>query len=213
MDRKLRNAITLFLLQLVLSLPFYTTSAYAAISGITVKGSDNLEGFARSNDFLNFIVRASIGNQTIAREQVRLGASILFDKCSPLPNDAHECTLKFPAAGKQDFEAKEILFTINLFKDKAGAQIEDSKTGSVLIDNKAPEAKLSLAKNRLSSRDSLMLNYEAADFACNDASCSGRCVGLKGLELSSPAGFKESIDLANIAGCTAKDALSIDIKK
>ena len=44
---KIKNVITVFLLQLVLTLPFYTTSVYATINDISVKGSDGIERFAK----------------------------------------------------------------------------------------------------------------------------------------------------------------------
>ena len=43
--------IASFLIVLVLTIPFYTTSVYATINRIAVKGTDGIEGFAKSNDF------------------------------------------------------------------------------------------------------------------------------------------------------------------
>lgn len=198
-----------FLIALVLTIPSNVSIAYGAISKITVKGGEGIEGFAKSNDFLIFEVLAAIGNETINREQVKLGTTI-FDNCAK-KNNLHECTLRVPSAGTQTFEPRAIPFTINLFKGNGA--VDDSKTGTILIDNKAPQLKLALSKSKFSSRDAIVLNYEATDAACNDAACSGKCIGIEGIDFSSDAGFKDSIEFKNLTSCSAKNSITIEIKK
>ena len=60
MKSRVKDWITVFLIQLVITIPFYTTSVYAAttspidgsIDQISVAGSDGINGFAKSEDFL-----------------------------------------------------------------------------------------------------------------------------------------------------------------
>src|SRR3989338_9471674 len=105
--------IVSFLIVLVLTIPFYTTSVYATISKVTVKGSDGIESYAKATDFLNFNVQASITNDTITNDQVVLGSNIQFDRCTASISNGSECTLRFPGNGTEQFEAKSVPFTIN----------------------------------------------------------------------------------------------------
>src|SRR3989338_2655801 len=93
--------IASFLAVLVMTIPFYTTSVYAAINKISAKGSDGIEGFARQEDFVNIEVQASIPDDTITPDQVVLGLepSIQFDKCTASSNSSFVCTLRFPGNG------------------------------------------------------------------------------------------------------------------
>ncbi|MBI3035494.1 hypothetical protein HYY71_04165 [Candidatus Woesearchaeota archaeon] len=171
--------IASFLIVLVLTLPFYTTSVYAAINRITARGGNGIEGFARANDFLNFNAQVSIGNDTITSNQVVLGSNVQFDRCASIGNGS-ECTLRLPRNGTQSFEPRQIPFAINLFRDDG--RLDESRTSNVTIDNKAPQVRLSITQNLFSSQQNVVINFEVTDTACNDPSCAGRCVGIKNIE-------------------------------
>ncbi|MDP3765568.1 MAG: hypothetical protein Q8R04_03580, partial [Nanoarchaeota archaeon] len=206
------QSIASFLIALVLTIPFYTTSVYATINKVTVKGSDGIEGFAKAIDFLNFNALVSISGDTITNNQVALALSpgIQFDKCTASLSNGSECTLRFPANGTDSFEARSIPFTINLFKDDE--TLDDSKSSTLTIDNKAPQVKLSVSQSKFSSKQNVVVNYDVTDFACDDASCSGKCVGIKNIELYTLDGaFRQSIDAAT-NDCNIKSSISVDPK-
>src|SRR3989338_5342689 len=202
--------IASFLIVLVLTIPFYVASAYATIDRITVKGGDNIEGFAKANDFLNFNAQASITNDTITNEQVVLGSNVRFDRCNPSGNGS-ECTLRFPSNGTESFEPRAVSFTINLFDDNRTRV--DTKSSSITIDNKPPQIRLSVPQNRFSSQQNVVINYEVTDFACDDASCSGRCVGIKNIEFnSSDNAFQQTVEVtAN--NCINSSSISIEVNR
>jgi len=212
--------IASFLVALVISIPLNFAIVYAAINSVSAKGSDGVEGLAKSQDTLTFTVTASSDSGPITKERVSLGTTLKFDKCTGLAeNDFEsendfECTLKFPKTGKETFEAKAIPYTINLYRINS-TTIEDSLTGSFIIDNKAPEVKLDTLKNKFSSEEQIVVNYEATDFACDDPSCSNACVGLKSIDIYTIDGsFKQSIDGSNITNtCNIKSSVTIEAKK
>ena len=171
--------IASFLIALVLTIPFYATSVYAAINSVSVKGSDGIEGFAKAADFLNFNVQASISADTITNDQVVLGTGVQFDKCTATANNGSECTLRFPSNGTENFEAKSVAFTINLFKDDK--TLDDSKSSSITVDSKAPKVKLN-SQSKFSSQQNVVIDYNVTDLACDDPSCSSKCVGIKNIE-------------------------------
>ena len=152
------HSIALLLIFLILTIPFYTTSVYATISSVSVKGSAGVEGYAKSTDFLNFKILAFILNNTITNNQVFLGSGIVFDTCAPSINNGSECKLRFPSNnGTEQFESKAIPFTIKLFNDN-GAQ-DDSKVSTVVIDVKAPELKISMPQQKFTSKQDVVFNY------------------------------------------------------
>lgn len=213
MDRtKYIQFIASSLIALVLTIPFYTTSVYAAINRIAVKGSDGIEGFAKSNDFLQFDVQASvIDDDKITGEQVVLGEGIKFDKCSPSISGGFECALRVPSNGTSSFEAAVTPFTVKLLNDNK--TVEDSKSGTVVIDNKAPQVALSVSQSKFSSQQNVTIRYKAADFACEGNSCDGKCAGIKSIEFFTLNGsFNEKIDVTTSA-CTLESEIAIDSKR
>ncbi|MBI4140768.1 hypothetical protein HY485_02930 [Candidatus Woesearchaeota archaeon] len=207
------HSIASLLIFLILTIPFYTTSVYAAINRISVKGSAGIEGYARKTDFLTFNVHALISNDTITNNQVILGTEIRFDACSGAFDNGSVCTLRFPSNGTEQFESKVLPFTIKLFRDNG--TLDDSKVSEVVIDTKAPVLKISLPQQRFSSKQNVVVNYEATDFACDDASCSNKCAGLKSIDFNSSSGFKQTIafNTSNISGCTANSSITIESKR
>ncbi|MBI2654973.1 hypothetical protein HYX06_00930 [Candidatus Woesearchaeota archaeon] len=217
-QEKYLQFIASFLIALVVTIPFYVTGAYAGIDKVTVKGSDGIEGIARPSDALDFSVEATSATTQITKDNVYLGANIKFDNCasgtatSGTANSA-VCTLKYPAAGKQNFGNNPVQFVISLFKDAAKTQLEDSKAGTVAVDSLPPVLQLSAPKETFSAAESILLDYEVTDLSCNGASCAGRCSGIKSIEFASSDGsFKQAID-PKTEGCTIKDRLTLDAKK
>ena len=201
-----------FMIVLVMTLPFYASEVYAGIEKITIKGTDGIEGFARSQDTLEFSVEATTANGTLTKDQIYVG-NTKFDKCASSQSGASTCTLKYPASGKQQFESKPVPFAIYLYKDSSKQQLEDSMSGTVLIDSIAPSLQLSVQKNTFSGQENIELNYQASDLSCIDPACASQCAGLKSIEFSGGNGsFKQAVS-PNLTGCSASGSISIDSKK
>jgi len=173
--------IASFLICLVLTIPFYVTSVHATLNSIGVKGSDNINSYAKANDFLTFNAQASIaGDASITTNQVQLGSGLQFNTCTAALN-VTDCTLRFPAAGSDSFELKSIPFTIKLFKDDGS--LDDEKSGVVTIDHIPPQVILNTPQAIFTSQQNVIVNYAASDTACNDPTCLGKCSGLKNIEI------------------------------
>ncbi len=198
--------IASFMIVLILTIPFYTTSVYAKINKITVTGGDGIAGFAKSNDLLNFDVQASLFNETVTNDKVLLGASIKFGTCTSITNGS-DCILRFPGNGTQPFEAKLIPFTINLIR--SNGTIDDSKQGNVIIDNKAPQVKLTIKQKTSSSQGNFIINFDVTDFACDDPSCANICVGIKSIDFFTLDGsFQQTLN-PSTSSCNVNSDLTI----
>ena len=200
-----------FLIVLIVTIPLYVADVYANIESVSVKGSDGIEAYARPSDFLNFKVKASINGTKIAPEQVILGSDYKFQKCASGVEGSYECTLRFPATGNDDFEARSLSYTINLF-DENGT-LDDSVTDEFTIDNKPPEVTVSATKDKYSSKENVTINYEITDFACDDDLCSGKCSGIKDVEFSSSdKSFSQKVDVST-SDCSYSGSISIESTK
>ena len=209
MKSKTKEWITIFLIQLILSLPFYTTNVYATINSVSVKGSNGIEGFSKQNDFLTLNVQASIAGDTITNDQVALGSGIQFNSCAPSVTNGYDCTLRFPGNGTQSFDVRSVPLAVSLFKDDK--TLDDSKVVNITIDNKPPQVQL-ITEQKFSSQQNVVINYDAADYACDDPSCNNLCAGLKNIQFFTLDGsFSQTIDI-NAEGCNQKSSISIDPK-
>ncbi len=169
-----------FMIALMLTIPLYVADANAAVNRIGVKGADNIEGYARANDFLNINANVDISGDVITPEQVVLGSALPFTSCSASSQSGYDCAIRFPASGTQLFDAASVTFTVNSFYDDGTP--DDSKTGTVTIDALPPQIRLAATQSTFTSQQDVAVNYNATDIACGSASCSGKCAGLKTLE-------------------------------
>jgi len=209
-EKKYLEFIAEFLIILVLTLPFYTASVYASIDSVSVKGSSGIENLIKAKDNLNFDVKISIvQNTNIANRQVVLGSNLSFDRCAAGADNSTHCTLKFPSSGDFTFSYSTFPYTIHTYKSNGA--LDDSKSGAVLIDRKAPQLQVSVPKFLFSGRDNITISYNAADSACDDSQCAGKCSGIKKVDFSATNGsFRRSVDVqANDTSCQLASSIGI----
>lgn len=202
-----------FLIALIVTLPFYTASVYAGINSISVKGSSNVEHLVKPKDVLNFDVKASIaGNSTITNKQVILGSNLSFDSCSASANGQTECKLKFPSTGEFTFSHVLFPYSIRLFR--SNGVLEDTKTGTVLVDNQPPSIQVSIPKSKFSSKDNITINYDATDAACSDAACAGKCSGIGKIDFAAfNNSFRQSVSIpVNDTSCQIRSSIGMPAK-
>ena len=213
MNTRSQRIISAFLIHLVLTIPLYTTSVYATINKVSTRGSNNIDGFIMAKDFITFLANVVIsGGSEITKEQVKLG-DIIFDSCAASPSGGFDCTLRYPSTDTGNFYGSSRL-SVSMFNDKG--TLDSTKTVEVIIDNKAPSVSLSLAKDRFSSQDKIIIDYEVTDTACDnnnkfDELCKNKCVGIKKIELYTldESKFKQSIDLTT-DNCNVKQSYPIE---
>ncbi len=177
-----KDFAAMFLIMLVLTLPFYSADVLAdgAVGTIKAKGKDNIEGIVRTTDAVTIEALISGLTTTAQPIHVRLGSSQNFDSCS-LNLNGSLCKVRFPATGEQTFDAKELPFTVTLL-DSDSFNTLDSKSGSVIVDNRKPTLSFGSVFPQNAGREDLTFVYGALDTACLDTSCSGKCSGIKKIE-------------------------------
>ncbi len=198
MESIIKKLITIFLIQLVSTIPFYAADVYAAgqITSVIAKGKDGINGFRKSNDAITFIVKANIDGNSISKDNLLLGSSIKFAKCEPATTTGSECEVRYPITGTKEITSKSSTYTINLVNDEQPAKLLHSIGGSVIVDKQPPKiSTLTTSKTKYSSTDTISISYLIDDVSCIDStddSCTEHCVGIKEIEFTSKiAGGKD----------------------
>ncbi|HLC49814.1 MAG TPA: hypothetical protein VJI97_00115 [Candidatus Nanoarchaeia archaeon] len=203
--------IASFMMVLILTLPFYTTSVYASINSVSVKGSDGLEGVVKSTDTVEFAVDASISGDTIGPEQVYIGlkdTGTRFTSCAVGTNNNFICKLKLPS---QTFTSAPQGYTVNLYRDDGA--IDTPWPGTVLVDNRAPRVTLTASQSRFSTANDVKIDYDTTDFSCSHQDCANQCVGLKSIQLYTlDNSFTQTVDV-NSPNCNAHSTVTIQSSK
>ena len=195
----MKKIIAIFMIELILLIPIYSSLVFAGIFDYYVYGDDEVESYARDkNDPLTFTVKANIqGDAEIDETQLELmggaqGTGFPFDDCDP-GADYNICTLKKDFSSIYDFCDKGELeyFTVYLYDDYGVRK--DQQEIEVYCDNEPPTLISFSIDNGLeisgiyyfSVNDNIVFSYEAKDRACKgDWWCSDyRCAGLMELRI------------------------------
>jgi len=198
-EMKYLQLIATFMITLVVTIPVYSASVFAGIDRISAKGSDGINGYVKEQDSVTFeAIISTTGNDTVTKEQVWLGQNFVFDSCAADISD-YKCSLKYPASGTADWEARAIPYTINL---KENGSVKDSKSGTIYVDNLAPGISSFSAEPALVGLGNVKLKYSVEDKACSDSSCSGECSGISKLELYELNGSYSETVVVNGSSCS-----------
>ena len=177
--KKYLEFIASFMVVLVLTLPFYTTSVYAGINSISAKGSNGIDGFVKSPDYLDVTVKVTSDyGSEIVPSQLRLGPQTYFSECTALTN-VYECKVKWPSANPFPFGSGIQLYEVTFTENDDSTTLEQY----VIVDDIAPQIISATTPKNLYSRDEeIIIDYDITDYSCNDAACSDKCSGIKKIE-------------------------------
>ncbi len=171
--------IAAFMIFLILTLPFYTANVFA--TGITVTsiyGSNGVQGYRKATDSTNVDVDAQIdGDSSIVPSQVTFGVGDVFSSCRNM-GASFNCSYRSTSF---TVDAKSYSYTIHLYND-TGTEVITAAT-TITIDNIAPTAAVDVLQNGTNANSNISITYSAADTACADSSCTGKCSGIKEIKL------------------------------
>ena len=210
----------IFMILLILTLPFYSASVFAQgdLRNVKVTGADGYEGYARGeNEVLKFESVACVDGQTppISGGQVRLGGNtasrgIAFS-CADNADGCSKCTLErnlyqYFEGGFCPYSAD--IFDINLYSS-TGVFIDD-EVARINCDTLPPTLSMSSTDSMLGKDDSLDIDYTIVDYACSGTGCLGRCVGIKKIDFKVGTTLIESVDISgNPNSCSYNGNIAI----
>ncbi len=210
---KYLQLIATFMIALVVTIPVYSANVFAGISNVVAKGSGGVNNYIGEDDYVIFEATASIsGDAKIDADQVWLGENFRFDECEA-GVDGYECTLRYPSEGNVNFDPRALPYTV-ILKDDDGDEV-DRESDTLYVDIFAPEISLFSVEPETISSGDVEFKYIIRDKACGDASCEGKCSGIKKLELYKLDGtYEETVEIGS-AGCShsgefLKDSLLFD---
>ena len=206
--------ISIFMICLVLSLPFYSASVFAQTTGLTnvkVQGSDGYEGVVRDkDDTFTFSARACISaGVEVNKEKVRLwgtsnSTGFPFSSCTAIGDGcSYDCSFSRNMSDYSNICPSKDDFDVNLYKED-GSWLDDKEVEAI-CDSKAPFISVNLDGNDPTyyKTDS---NVTFILFIRDDADGIG-CVGIKNAVFKA-AGYTKNIDINSAQNvCTYSSTL------
>lgn len=136
-SKKLYRKRALFLITLILTLPFYSAAALADVTVIKNTGKANVPGFIdAAGDTWTVEVSALIPGQAVGQNQIKVNG-FPFDTCVPAAANAHNCRYAFNFERSPIFETTYPL-DIQLFKQGEDQPFNRINT-VVVADGSAPQ--------------------------------------------------------------------------
>ena len=178
MKNKCLYSIAAFLIVLIISIPIYSSTTLAALYNPRLRGSDNIEGYAKGEDTIYVSVIASIeGDTQIEPSQVRL-YGMPFHACFPLGGSSFNCQFMIASSSIAENPFQP---TIVLYRDDGS--VEDSIPISGAKDTIGPSILYFNSSPSIIGRGDISFNYSIEDRITNTS--SGRCIGIKNIIITS----------------------------
>lgn len=156
MKREYPHSIAVFIICLVVSIPFYVSSVSAdGLSNAKIYGNEGIEGYIKDGDTVTIEINAEVlGDSEITPEQVRYSGGIAcdsgvpFETCEdPEMDGAYRCSINLDTTGWVLTKPKHG-FEVFLFKDDC--TYRDDTTVNGRFDSRGPQLTLSTDTNRAS---------------------------------------------------------------
>ncbi|MDA1197223.1 MAG: hypothetical protein O2779_04650, partial [Nanoarchaeota archaeon] len=190
---KITKGKAVLMILLVLSLPLYSASVFASLSGPSVKGSDNLEGILRPNEDPQITVLATIPGDTITTNQITIGDLIngpFFDNCTDQGNDQFLCSLTAPATS---ITSNPFSIPVKLHNNDLSLDSQINING--VVDQIPPQNNQFQIFPTQTKGGNVNIVYSIRDFT-NDLAVTNKCSGIKQLDFASPqAGIFRSLQV------------------
>ncbi|MBI3032076.1 hypothetical protein HYY69_01265 [Candidatus Woesearchaeota archaeon] len=189
MNKNLHQKCALFMILLVLTIPYLSAITYAATGSLTnlnVTGKDGFRNVIRQEqDSVQVVVDATILNvDGVPLEVKKENVFVNFNK---IQENANDCVLGeesiytcIYASQPADYKAAVLPLVVTLF-DKS-FQLLDKKTEQIVVDSEPPSGSVSV-KGKITLETDFELAYTVEDTACDDPECKSKCSGIDVVEL------------------------------
>ncbi|HZX45374.1 MAG TPA: hypothetical protein VFF28_06870 [Candidatus Nanoarchaeia archaeon] len=212
LNQPLLSKIAMFMIALILSIPFYSAAAFAGLSNAAIRSpnSDDPPNYIRKTGTNTISVDAYIeGAAEIDPSQVRLTQKegSPFEDCQlGLNGKKWRCTYPIESSSLPNGDFQRMVFLLN----KSG-----SDEGSIRIkgikDAVGPEITSFTASQATIGKGTITFNYDITDYMSE--ADSSNCIGLKDIIFTAGA-YTNPIEINSQSGeCTYSDTFTEDIEK
>ena len=208
MKKEILFNICIFLVCLVISLPFFSANAMASnIISAHAQGQDQIPSYRMPADFTEIIVDATIDDDpAIGETQLAVSQLLItqFDECKQLTLDGiYRCTYK----SNNNIKQGSTIFTIDLMDDEG--LVVDTKTTEITVDDQEPEIELFEIQQ---NQNNFTASYKITDSACLGIGCEGKCSGFKKIEFYSNEELLKKLEVNSFSGiCTLEGSEKLEV--
>jgi hypothetical protein len=202
---------SIFMLLLIICLPFYIGDAYAItpdqysgeLKEIRVYGNENATKALRPDSML--YIDALVGKANLSPSRLTFTEGQTFNTCVPYAGGS-KCTLALTPATALDEGIKD--YTITYFPPEGTPY---SLSGSYVVDGTPPKVNTFRVTPSVVGKDELTISYSAVDYA---GSTAAFCAGLAGFEIASDPLFQTlvtdvKVEPADISDCAKTGTLKV----
>lgn len=211
-SHKFIYSVALFMSLLIITIPFYTSSVFAAMQG-KVTGQDGIVGYTKDDyqtDDITYqvLVDPIPANATVTVSQIFANNNLFFSD----PNfcdKGSSCTLYEPIPGVKkynctctdDWTPTGSAATFTFYYDSDASLPAEASSAPILVRQDYLPPIISNFQLSISN-SAIEVAYTATDKACTYAGCT--CTGVGGLEIKDEKGFSKPITIIpNPRSCTA----------
>lgn len=199
-----------------------------SLKEVEARGKDNASDIRRmNNDYV--ILKAILGPENdgnpigVQAEQVWLGQSRHFDRCSQPTGTDWECEIRIPATGTNSLEHRSYTYSVYYFSDEyiagLGGGLPDtrrrinSKEAKVYVDNLKPQINTITPIPRRIGSGNFTFTYNIADRSCPDIGCAGGCAGIKEIIIKDSNDQVIVTENVTIEGCSISSSFQAEGSK
>ncbi len=188
------KSLSIFIIFLVIGLPFYSASALASedIRNIKVTGNDNIDNYIQTTDTVKISAEVYRDGDVIQNDEVKLWTNYYnkeFNKgCILIGEGYYKCSNEDQIDG---INPAEYGLFVRLY-NTVGVEIKN-KFKEYYVDAFAPE--ISITKQPEQIGKNATIEFTVVDRSCLGSGCSGKCSGIKEIKINNKI-------LSGFTGCT-----------
>jgi hypothetical protein len=207
MNNRYIQQIAIFIISLMITIPFYVSDVYADINDVKVYNKDGVENFVSQNYDLTVEADVSL-NSNVNPNKVRIkhgsGLYTTFDSCSSSNNNSL-CTVSVIKGVNSEVEVcPSSNFEIELYESIPGLPI-DTKSFQIKCDAQPPITNIQLSPTT-SKGGIITLTYDVTDPSNSRTSCSG----IEKVEIYTSFSTGAATLLTNSSSCSLSKSTTID---
>ncbi|MBD3248747.1 hypothetical protein GF336_01760 [Candidatus Woesearchaeota archaeon] len=165
---KTKEFTSMFVMMLIVCIPFYVADVYAASIDITrYSGEDEVDGFIRRNDRVYLEAIANIDqDEEITPEQLIINNKLEFDECVSHGLGEYRCSFE----EEEEYYRYDDNVSIGIrLIDGEGAEVADSSV-SVIVDGSGPAIENIVSQQE---KQNISLEFDVIDSSSVEEVCSG----------------------------------------
>jgi len=165
-NSKIKMWISIFMIWLIISLPFAVGVVYGSINTINAYGNDNVDGYAKDYDTLTVKANVQISEESMNASKIKVG-SVAFNSCASSTMGGYDCMFSYILDAVNDVNS----FSVNLYSDSSS--LLDARNFDIKKDSVKPAVILTSSDSFVGNNKNITATYAITETDNEGSECSG----------------------------------------